>query len=718
MKKIIIVLVAISCLVQTKAQKKNFTMQEAVLGLSTTLNISNLNQLAFMSTIGDCMAHVDKVDSVDAVIKISLPSGTKKTLFTLPQLNTALAQIITEPLKRMPTLQWVDEDKFYFATKGKYIQVVVKKNVMETILAYTIPEDADNIEPFENYNKIAYTHNNNIYIIEKGKEPQKITTDGTENLIYGKPVHRDEFGITKGLFWNKTGKKLAYYKMDQSMVTDYPIINWLEPIAENTNIKYPFAGQKSHEVTLLIYDIAVGKTIPVITKGPADQYLTMVTWHNQEDNVYVGILNRLQNELSVNKYDAEDGAFIKTIYTEKNNKYVEPQHALMFVNNKTIVQSQKDGFNHLYFINEDKATTTPITSGSWMVNEVLGFNYNNNEIVYTSTQDGPTNKMLYAVDLKTLATRKLSKIIGWHNITTTPNCNYVIDNYSNATLPRAIDVLAVEGTYEKRLLTANNTLTNYNLGTVKDVELKADDNTKLYGKIILPYNFDATKKYPVVVYLYNGPHVQQIKNTFPSSGNLWYDYMTQNGYIMYIMDGRGSSNRGFAFESATHKQLGTIEMNDQLKGVAYLKTLPYVDTTKLGIHGWSFGGFMTTSFMLRYPNTFKVGVAGGPVMDWSKYEIMYTERYMSTPALNKEGFDNSNLLTKTKNLNGKLLLIHGTNDNVVVWQHSLAFIKECVNNNKQVDYFVYPGYEHNVRGKDRVHLMQKITNYFDDYLKD
>ena len=294
---------------------------------------------------------------------------------------------------------------------------------------------------------------------------------------------------------------------------------------------------------------------------------------------------------------------------------------------------------------------------------------------------------------------------------------YLYDVLTARGVPKKSMIRATDGSMTKVLLESPDPLVDYDRPVIKDKKLKADDGTNLYGKLILPTNFDSTKKYPVIVYLYNGPHVQQIKNGFPESGNLWYEYLAQHGYIVWTMDGRGSSNRGQKFEQAVFRQLGTVEMEDQMVGVNFLKSLPYVDANRLGIHGWSFGGFMTTSFMLRKPDVFKVGVAGGPVMDWSMYEIMYGERYMDTPEENPEGYASSNLLTKAKNLKGKLLLIHGAQDATVVWQHSINFIKKSVDENVQVDYFVYPGYEHNVRGKDRVHLMQKVTDYFDLYLK-
>jgi dipeptidyl-peptidase 4 len=698
-------------------QKKDFTIKDAVLGLNSTFTTATLADLKFC---GDhCLVFKKEIDSVENLVKINLPQAKYTNLFNVKNFNNALEAISAEKVKKIPNLIWKDSNQFYFNKDNNYYTATYKNNQLLIFKIYSLPTDAENIELHPNSMTAAFTQNYNLYI-KGAKETEQVTTNGNENLLYGTSVHRDEFGINNGLFWSNDGSKLAYYCMDQSMVTDYPIINWTESIAVNKNIKYPFAGQKSHQVKLYVYNTKTKQSVLINTTGPADQYLTMVTWAPNNASIYVGILNRNQNSLQLNKYNALTGEFEKTIYTEKNDKYVEPQHPLFFIPtlpDEPIIMSQKDGYMHLYSINELTGKVKQITKGKWIVNEVLGYNNVVNEIIFTSTMDGALNKNVYAVDVIDKNIRRLNPSNGWHNITTSPNNKYVLDIYTNTNTPKNIDVLAIEGDYEKRLLTATNTLTDYNTAQVRNVELKASNKTSLHGKLILPHNFDSTKQYPVIVYLYNGPHVQLIKNTWPASGNLWYDYMTQQGYIIFTMDGRGSSNRGFEFESATHKQLGTIEMEDQMQGVKYLKKLKFVDTNKLGIHGWSFGGFMTTSFMLRNPGVFKVGVAGGPVMDWSKYEIMYTERYMSTPDSNKLGYENNNLLTKTKNLDGKLLLIHGTDDPVVVWQHSLAFLKECVSNGKQVDYFVYPAHEHNVRGKDRVHLMQKISTYFDDYLK-
>ena len=508
--------------------------------------------------------------------------------------------------------------------------------------------------------------------------------------------------------------------MDQTMVTSYPIIDWSATPAVNKNIKYPMAGALSHHVTLGIFDIKTGKTTFLKVDGDPEQYLTAITWNPDSKSVFVGVLNRDQNHLKMNQYNVASGDLTKTIFEEKSEIYVEPQHPLLFFPNSTtcfIWQSQRTGYNHLFHYNLEKGLVAQLTKGDWLVTDVLGFNEKKKEIYYTSTQETPLERHLYKINWSNFRVQKLDTGAGMHAGILSKDGSWLYDSFSNANSPRVVNLINTNTTKSKNILTSENTLKNYQRPEIKNVTLKADDGTPLYGKIILPTDFDPNKKYPTIVYLYNGPHLQLVTNSFPASGNLWYEFMAQKGYIIFTMDGRGSSNRGLKFEQAVFRHLGEVEMKDQLKGVEYLKSLPYVNADKMGIHGWSFGGFMTTSFMLKHPEVFKVGVAGGPVIDWKMYEIMYTERYMDSPQNNPEGYKQANLLDKVQNLKGKLLMIHGAQDNVVVWQHSVKFLKAAVDNGVQLDYFVYPGHEHNVLGKDRVHLMQKVTDYFDEYLK-
>jgi dipeptidyl-peptidase 4 len=700
------------------AGTRQFTMQEATNGLGSSLAPLNLRQLQWYSASE--FLYTVTSDGTDKIVKYTLPSARIDTLLALADINNAMSLMKYDSVKRMPTITWQGTQQGYFAIGGRYYLLKAGGTGAVVSLLYELPADAENIAIHAKTMQVAYTSKYNLYACAPSATPRQITTDGSANLLYGTSVHRDEFGIDHGIFWHDNGKWLAFYQMDQSMVTDYPIINWTDVPASVTKIKYPFAGAPSHHVSLFTFDVKNNIAQRVRTADSSEQYLTSVSWHPTDPKIYIGILSRQQTSLQLVKFDGASGKYERSILSETHEKYVEPQHELFFVPNKPnyfVWWSQKDGYMHLYLTDELTGKQKQITNGKWIVNDIVGYNNSTEELIITGTYDGPLEKNIYAADIFDRTVRKLNRVGGMHNALVCADGSYILDNYSNKATPRAIDVLGVNGDFEKRVLTAKNPLIDYATAQVENITLYASDSTKLYGKLMLPANFDNTKKYPVIVYLYNGPHVQLINNRFPESGNLWYDYLTQRGYIVFSMDGRGSSNRGFKFESATHRQLGTVEMDDQMKGVNFLHTLPYVDTARMGIHGWSFGGFMTTSFMLRQPGVFKVGVAGGPVMDWSKYEIMYTERYMGTPQNNPEGYAQSLLLDKSKNLQGKLLIIHGTDDNVVTWQHSNAFLSSTVDNNVQCDYFTYPGHEHNVRGKDRVHLMQKITNYFDQYLK-
>jgi len=640
---------------------------------------------------------------------------------SIEKMNQLLAKSGIKPLNKFPGLNWITHTSFYIIHENKYIKFnTLARDSSEVSILTELPKNAENISPDSKQTVFAYVADYNLFVKQGNTPAIQITQDGNKDLLYGTAVHRDEFGITGGIFWSPQADALAFYRMDQSMVENYPVVNWSETPATVNFIKYPFAGRRSHEVTLGIYNLKTNNTVYVKTGEPKDQYLTAVTWSPDGKFVYIALLNRDQNYLQLNQYDALSGEKIKTLFEERHEKYVEPQHELYFINNNPsqfVWWSQRDGYMHLYLYKNDGTLIRQLSSGNWIVNEILGFNKKNQEIIFTGTRESPLQKNIYAVNIATAKIRSISKIPATHTAALSADGNYLIDAYTNSTTPRNIEIVNVNTLAEKRIFTATNPLSDFNTANIELKKILASDGTELFAKLILPADFDPNKKYPVVVYLYNGPHLQLVKDAFPYSGNLWYDYMTQHGYIVFVMDGRGSSNRGFAFESAVFRQLGTLEMEDQLKGVEFLKSLPFVDAGRLGIHGWSYGGFMTTSMMLRNPGIFKCGVAGGPVLDWSMYEVMYGERYMDTPEQNPEGYKNNLLYDKIKNLKGKLLLIHGTDDDVVVWQHSIKMLKKSVDEGIQLDYFVYPGYQHNVRGKDRVHLMQKITDYFDMNLK-
>ncbi|MCD8193460.1 MAG: S9 family peptidase, partial [Tannerellaceae bacterium] len=542
-------------------------------------------------------------------------------------------------------------------------------------------------------------------------------------------VHQREFGIVKGTFWSPSGRQLAFYRMDERMVTDYPLVHVNARCAKAQPIKYPMAGMKSHEVTVGIYNVETGETVWLKTGTPKEKYLTNIAWSPDEKNIYIAEVNREQNKCELVKYNAQNGKRIGVLFTETHPKYVEPQHPVLFLpgdSTQFIWQSQRSGYNHLYLYDTKGRLQKQLTGGEWLIQEVIGFDQQGENLYVLAIlpypeepETGPgMDNHLVKISLSNGNLHFLSRKNGVHTASLSPSGDYLIDRVTSPAIPRDIDILhTTSGEPVKTLLSASDPFKDYTLPSIETGQLKAaDGKTDLNYRIIKPAGLDETKKYPVIVYVYGGPHVQLIHAGWQNGTRGWDLYMAQKGYIVFTVDSRGSANRGLEFENVIFRQLGVTEMEDQMKGIDYLCSLPYVDKERIGVHGWSYGGFMTTNLMLTYPDVFKVGVAGGPVIDWSRYEIMYGERYMDSPQDNPEGYKNSNLKEKAGNLKGRLLLIHGDVDPVVVWQHSLEFLKACVNAGTHPDYFVYPGHGHNVTGKDRPHLYEKITRYFDDFL--
>ena len=577
----------------------------------------------------------------------------------------------------------------------------------------------------------AYVSGFQLYVRdEKGKERQ-LTTDGSRNIVYGQSVHRDEFGIEGGLFWSPGKKLLAFYRMDQSMVTDYPLVNvpevdWTPDVGESRMAtpapeKYPMAGETSHKVTVGIYNPQTHKILYLKAGDPTNRYFTNIAWSPDSKVIYMFELNRDQNDCRLVSYNAETGAKIKELYRETDAKYVEPLHPIKFLpwdNNKFILQSQKDGFNHMYLFDTNGKELKQITSGKWVVMDFVGFNTKRHSIIYTSNELSPIQQNIWLVDVETGKRALMDNGKGWHNATLSESGQYIYNNWQEPDVPREIEIVNTENGKRTPYYTAPNPWEGYTVPTYESGSIKAaDGTTDLYYRMVKPVNFDPNKKYPTIIYVYGGPHAHNVDARWHYCSRGWETYMAEKGYLLFILDNRGSENRGKEFEQVTFRQLGQEEMKDQMKGVEYLKSLPYVDQDRMGVHGWSFGGFMTTSLMTNYPDVFKVGVAGGPVIDWKWYEVMYGERYMDTPQTNPEGYKKTSLLSKAKDLKGKLQIIIGLNDPVVLPQHAFSFLKACIEAGTQPDFFVYPGEPHNMRGHQSTHLHERISQYFFDYLK-
>lgn len=712
----LLLLIAFASTMNVMAQeKKSFTLEDLMPGGNNYYNLLPQNRYG-MQWWGDVCIHAD----IEEVKTIHPVTGKENVLITLQEVNEMLAA------QNLGKINHFYNASFPYTGKQMLInttghRILIDADKKEVVWQQPIAPKAANQDWNKDSRSLAYTLDNNLFVTTADGKTRQVTNE-PKGIVCGQSVHRQEFGITKGTFWSPKGNLLAFYRMDESMVTDYPQVNTSTRIATLEPDKYPMAGMTSHKVTVGVYNPSTQETVYLKAGDPTDRYFTNISWSPDEKSIYLIELNRDQNHSKLCRYDAQTGELDAVLIEETHPKYVEPQHPIIFLpwdDTKFIYQSQRDGFNHLYLYDTTGKLLKQLTQGEWVVQDILGFNEKAKEVIIMSTEVSPLQSNAYAVNVNTGKRRLIGNKDGMHNVQLSGSGKYVIDNYTSFTIPRNIDIVPVSGKGKTvNLLTATNPMEAYNMPEITVGTIKAGDGkTDLYYRLIKPVNFDPNKKYPAVIYVYGGPHAQMIHNTRNYDARGWDIYMAQLGYVMLTVDNRGSSNRGLEFENCTFRQLGTEEMKDQVKGVDFLKSLGYVDNNRIGVHGWSFGGFMTTNLMLTYPDIFKVGVAGGPVIDWEYYEVMYGERYMDTPQSNPEGYMKANLKLRAGDLKGRLEIIIGANDPTCVPQHSISFLRACIDAGTQPDFFMYPGDGHNMFGRDRVHLYERITRYFEDHLK-
>jgi len=698
------------------AQDKQFTLEDLNFGGNNYRMMQPKNQ--WFTWWGEKLVNTD----VEECHLVDIKTGKKSLLFTLDQINKwAESDDSVRYVRHLMNATFPYPDKPIVAVGNRKAFILVDFEAKKIVWQDSISGQTAN-DWNATSRATAYVEDHQLFVVDAQGVKRQLSTDGSREIVYGQSVHRNEFGIEKGTFWSPDGMKLAFYRMDQSMVADYPQVDIFPREATYEPDKYPMAGMTSHKVTVGVYDLKTDKTIYLQAGDPTDRYFTNISWSPDAKTVYMFELNRRQNDCRLVSYDAATGEKQAELYRETSDKYVEPLHPIQFLPwdaTKFIMQSQKDGYNHLYIFDINGKELKQVTSGPWVVMEVLGFNKKQKTIVFIANKEHPLHHHLYSVSMKG-DIKQLETVDGVHNGLLSSSGNFLIDRFSTPSRPRVIDVVDINQKMPRHttLLDAEDTWTGYQQPIFECGSIKAADGaTDLYFRMVKPADFNPEKKYPTVIYVYGGPHANNVQASWHWASRSWETYMAQKGYIVFILDNRGSQYRGRDFEQATFHQLGQIEMQDQMKGVDYLRTLPYIDMDRLGVHGWSFGGFMTISLMTNYPDVFKVGVAGGPVIDWKWYEVMYGERYMGTPDDNPEGYAKTSLINKAKNLKGKLQIITGYNDNTVVPQHCLSFLDACVKAGTQPDFFAYPGEEHNMRGHASVHLHERITQYFEDYLK-
>jgi len=680
------------------SQEKELTLDDAVLGYYKGLYPKSIPSLQFVSD----SKYIYREDTNYIIKDFVLKTEKKISLETL--------QNTYSDLKRLPRIMKIDSDNITFTLSNSIISYNYNTNTETSKVTYD--KAAQNVD-FKN-GKVAYTIDNNLFYATSENPKIALTNFTDKNIVAGQAIARYEFGISKGIFWSPSGNYIAFYQKDETNVTNYPLIDDTTYPATVKNTKYPMAGQGSEIAKIGICDLANSQVYYLNIDTSDEHYLTNLSWSPDEKYVLVAEVNRAQNHYALNTYKVSDGEKAKTILEESNDRWVEPENDALFLpnNNKEFLWlSEKDGFKNLYLYNTKGRFKKQITNFKFVIKSILGFDKSGENVIISATGKDGKNTHIYKVNVAYGDVTKITMKDGIHRAQL--KGDYLIDNFSNLLTPRIIKLINIENNDEEVLLTAENPLKDYKIGRTEFVTLQSKDGFDLYGRIIKPANFDPMKKYPVLVYVYGGTHAQLITNSWLGGASLWMHWMAnKNDYIIFTLDNRGSGNRGFAFESIIHRKAGEAAMEDQLIGLNYLKQYSHIDKSRIAVYGWSYGGFMASSLLLRNPEIFTTAVAGGPVTNWKYYEVMYGERYMDTPQENPEGYANSRVGKYLDNLgDNKLLIIHGSVDPTVVPQHSMTLLKEAVDKNVQIDFFTYPMHEHNVRGKDRVHLMTKILNY-------
>ena len=755
-KLLTVALLAASTMMAQTPIKKSFTLDDLMSGGSTFWNVQP--KTMFTTWWGDVPVELTVDDAKEAESE-GVKSG-KSPLFTCESLNSILGEKLVRSCSNL-TFPYADQPIVKVQTPKEIILINFEKKLVTW--RGTIQDGASELVWNPTSRNMAYCIGSNVFVQTADGQRKQLTQDGNDDIVYGHSVSREEFGISNGLFWNADGTRLAFYKKDQSRIPSYPQVDITKRIAATTVDKYPMAGEESEDVSVAVYDVPSGRTVWLQNPKPQTDYMTNLSWSPDGQKLYVFELNRDQNHMQLYGYDAITGTKeASPLLEEKHPKYVEPMHTLTFLPwdaTKAVMQSRRDNWNHLWLLDLSKQTypewreaggggTTCdhvavrlLTPGEFEVRTFLGFNRKDKAALFIGNVTHPLHLTVWSAPVGNKGKiRLVSAGEGVHTASLSNTGTQLIDTYSSPTVTRRVSLLPTRKGVElsgnpSALLTYAPSLTgrtgggsvlldapdpwkDYAAPEITSGSIKAADGvTDLYYRLIKPVGFDPSKKYPTVVYVYGGPHAHNVQASRGYWFRGWEIYMAQKGYVIFVLDNRGAELRGLKFEQATFRHLGEEEMKDQMCGVAFLKSLPYVDADRLGVHGWSYGGFMTTNLMCTYPDVFKVGVAGGPVIDWKYYEVMYGERYMDTPTQNPDGYASCCLQPKAKNLKGRLQIIFGYNDPTCVPQHTLSFVRACIDAGVQPDLFTYPGDGHNMFGTDQVHLHERITRYFEDYLK-
>jgi dipeptidyl-peptidase-4 len=571
--------------------------------------------------------------------------------------------------------------------------------------------------------KVGFVRGNNLFYVNLSDMSEvQVTNDGKFNFVINGTtdwVYEEEFGFVNGFFWAPDSKKIAYYRFDESQVKEYNMQKWnkgkLYP--DDYKFKYPKAGEANSSIEIWFYDLATKQKVKADIGTEKDIYIPAIMWTRDSNLLSIQKLNRLQNNLEIIHANATTGAS-KVVLNEKSGTYIDLNDDLTYLKDgkQFIYSSESSGYKHLYLYSIDGALLKQITTGNFEVSQFIGLDEKTKTLYYTSTEISPLEKHFYSITLDGRKKVKLSLAAGTHNVNASDDFQFYIDYHSSADQPMIVSLYRTKGNALLKVLenneALNKTLAEYGLASKEFFTYKTIEGTVLNGFMLKPKNFDATKQYPVLIYQYSGPGSQNANNSWSGSHMYFHQMLTQKGYIVAYIDTRGTGSRGEKFKKLTYKQLGKYELEDLVAGGKFLAGLDYIDDSRVGIWGWSYGGYMSSLAMTKGGGVFKMGIAVSPVTNWRFYDTVYTERYLQTPQLNAGGYDNNSPLTYAGDLQGKFLLIHGTGDDNVHFQNSVVFQEALINAGKQFNSFYYPDKAHGIAGgKTKYHLYTMMTEF-------
>ncbi len=716
-KKLAILFLTLTLILQLQAQKK-LTLEDIFKTRKFRTNF--LSKQWLPNEDAYTTLKYDSLSKSMAIFKYDLKTGKEELIVSYAQLDAQIQDFsknthayFFSPDKRyilftgsLPARRLKTGGNFYlYDTQTKTLKQITNTNEPQAIIKFS---------PDGKF--ISFVRNNNLFVYEISTGTFKqLTFDGSETILNGlfDWVYEEEFSIIDGYEWSPNSKFIAFWRLDQSNVPVFKLIDYDPTYLKVIDQRYPYAGYPNSTVKIGIANIQTGE-IKYIDLGDADIYIPRVNWTNDPDILSYQKLNRLQNKLELIFHNIKTGEE-RVILTEESRTWVDVHDHLIFLKDgkRFIWASERDGWLHIYLYGTDGKLINQVTKGEFEIEEICFVDEKSEKIYYTSTEVSPLERHLYMIDFKGRNKKQLTTEKGWHNPDFSPTGKFYIDNYSTITQSPKWKLYNKDGKFIRTLVdNPDDILVGYDKGEVTFEVVETSDGVKLNAWMIKPANFDSTKKYPVLFYVYGGPGSQTVRNAY--LGNyLWYQYIAQNGYIIFSVDGRGTGARGKAFREVIYKNLGYYESKDQAEAAMYLvKKYKFVDSSRIGIWGWSYGGYMSSLTLFKFGNIFKLAVAVAPVTTWRLYDTIYTERYMQTPQMNPEGYEESSVLKYVDALKGKYLVIHGTTDDNVHWQNTIQLVDKLQKAGKQFSTLFYPNKDHSIAGVDtRYHLFTLITNF-------